>query len=100
MGIGTDENGVAGSTARLQENTAAGCRERASAERARSSPADTQNQREVIERSAASWAKRADLLQDEEDNAGERRAAAAEDWAEEDRQEARFQAPDDAESDQ
>jgi hypothetical protein len=77
------------------EDTAAGCRARAVADLDRSGGMDTQNGRAGFERSAASWNKRADLLQEEEETSDARRAAAAAEWAEEDRQEARFERPDD-----
>jgi hypothetical protein len=42
--------------------TAAGCRERANADSARALAMDTVNGRQIFEKSAASWTKRADML--------------------------------------
>jgi hypothetical protein len=54
---------AAGSKERDARESAAGCRERASADLLRALEMATVNGRQVFEKSAASWTKRADMLQ-------------------------------------
>ena len=64
-------------------DTVVGCRDRAAKDRLQAASTDTENSRQVFERSAASWDARADEIQEEEDGSAGQRAADRDLWASE-----------------
>jgi len=73
-------------------DTVAGCRNRAVEDRCSAATTDTENGRQVLERSAASWEKRADEMEETENASAQQRAVDRELWASEERRHPR--APD------
>ena len=66
-------------------DTVAGCRSRAVEDRLSAAATDTENGRQVLERSAASWARRADEMEETQNASAQQRAADRELWASEER---------------
>jgi hypothetical protein len=66
----------------------AGCRERATQDRLRAATTDTENGRQVLERSAASWDTRADGIEETENACAQQRAADRDLWVSEERDDA------------
>jgi hypothetical protein len=66
-------------------DTVAGCRNRAAEDRLSAAGTDTENGRQVLERSAASWERRADEMEETENASAQQRAADRELWASEER---------------
>jgi hypothetical protein len=64
-------------------DTVAGCRNRAVEDRLSAAATDTDNGRQVLERSAASWERRADAMEETENASAPQRAADRELWASE-----------------
>jgi hypothetical protein len=64
-------------------DTVAGCRDRAARDRLQAAGADTENGRRVLERSAASWEKRANEMEEQENASAGQRAADRDLWASE-----------------
>jgi hypothetical protein len=77
-------------------DTVAGCRNRAVEDRLSADSTDTENGRQVLERSAASWERRADEMEETENASAQQRAADREFWASEERDHPR--PPDDGEA--
>ena len=84
---GEDRPARAGHPADRREarDTVSGCRDRAAEDRRRAAATDTENGRQMLERSAASWERRADEMEETENASAEQRAADREFWASEER---------------
>lgn len=64
-------------------DTVAGCLDRAAEDRLRAAATDTENGRQALERSAASWETRAHGLEETENASAQQRAADRDFWASE-----------------
>ena len=69
--------------AKAPQDTAGGCRDRATADLALAATMDTDNRRLRFEQSAAAWSQRAQMIQRLDESFEARRTAAAAMWAEE-----------------